>query len=77
VDHPSGATVQLADGRWRHVLAYRLLHSPMIRSCGTYPAPQVGCYVEEVVSDGPVLPAWTFAGNRETPAHGKLVKGDV
>ena len=58
VDHPSGAVLRLADGRWHGVLAYRVLGSPEHE--GAAPAAQTGCYLEEVLSSGPVVPPWRF-----------------
>lgn len=58
VDHPSGAVLRLADGEWHGVVAYRVLANAEHR--GAQPAPQSGCYIEEVVSDGPVMPPWRF-----------------
>lgn len=58
VDHPSGAVLRLADGRWHGVVAYRILGSA--EHNGAPPAPQTGCYVEEVLSAGPVAPPWRF-----------------
>jgi len=58
VDHPSGGVVRLADGKWHGVVAYRVLASAEHK--GAPPAPQSGCYVEEVVSSGAVMPPWRF-----------------
>ena len=58
VDHPSGATVRLADGKWHHVLVYRILEQAEHR--GADPPPQTACYIEEVVSAGPPIPSWRF-----------------
>jgi hypothetical protein len=58
VDHPSSAVLRLADGDWHNVLAYRILQYAEFK--GKAPAPQSGCYVEEVVSRGKVLPPWRF-----------------
>ncbi len=58
VDHPSGAIVRLADGKWHGVVAYRVLASAEHK--GAPPPPQSGCYVEEVISTGPVVPSWRF-----------------
>lgn len=58
VDHPSGAVLRLADGRWHGVLAYRVLASGEHQ--GAAPAPQTGCYVEEVLAAGPVVAPWRF-----------------
>jgi len=63
VDHPNGAVVQLRDGKWHSVLTYRVLHSPLFGSLAIPPAPQSGCYVEEVLSSGEELPAWDFGAS--------------
>ncbi|MCE9591397.1 MAG: hypothetical protein K8S99_12825 [Planctomycetes bacterium] len=61
VDHANGGTVRLADGRWRHVLCYRICHYPRYRNHGTPPSPHNGCAVEEVVTTGPARGVWRFA----------------
>lgn len=58
VDHPSGAVLRLADGRWHGVIAYRVLANAEHR--GAPPAAASGCYLEEVLSAGPVAPPWRF-----------------
>ena len=58
VDHPSGAVVQLADGGWHNVLAYRILEHAEHR--GADPPEETGCYVEEVLSAGEPIPTWRF-----------------
>ena len=58
VDHPSAAVLRLADGEWHGVVVYRVLNSAEHQ--GAEPAPQTGCYLEEVVSDGPVFAPWRF-----------------
>jgi hypothetical protein len=60
LDHPTAATVQLADGQWHNLLAYRVKHSPLYANLATPPVRQAGCYVEEVLSSGPAVPAWNF-----------------
>lgn len=58
MDHPMSGTVRLADGVWRHLLAYRIMDRG--EHSGFPPAPETGLYVEEVVSAGPVIPIWNF-----------------
>jgi hypothetical protein len=58
VDHPSGAVVQLADGNWHNVLAYRILE--YAEHQGADPPAETGCYVEEVLSTGEPIPTWRF-----------------
>ncbi len=60
VDHANAMTVRLADGAWHNVLVYRCLHSALYHSLGRHPAPQAGCYVEEVTSQGHEQGAWNF-----------------
>ncbi|MEI6512984.1 MAG: hypothetical protein WCO51_06870 [bacterium] len=90
VDHPIASTVQLADGEWHNVLAYRIMeltemasivqiadgeghnvltyhfkglakktHDFCINDIGNPPI-QTGCYLEEVISDGPSRATWNF-----------------
>ena len=59
VDIPSAGVVRLADGRWHGVLTHRLCTRKEVEG-GGLPAPQTGCYVEEVFSTGQVLPEWRF-----------------
>lgn len=58
-DHADGAVVQLADGRWRALVGWRLLewkeNSHLIP-----PGPLTGTYLDEVVSFGEPLPLWNF-----------------
>lgn len=58
-DHPTSATVRLADGRWHSVIGYRLMEAGE-RDNGLKPTAQTGSYVEEVVASGPPVPAWIF-----------------
>jgi len=58
-DHPVGLTVRLRDGRWRHLLAYRVLERGE-NGMGCKPTPHTGCFLEEVFSVGPVRPVWRF-----------------
>ena len=59
IDHPSGATVQLGDGRWHHVVAMRICDHGEVRG-DVSPAPQSGTYIEEILSSGSTIPAWKF-----------------
>jgi len=58
MDHPSAATLRLADGKWHNVLTYRLMDRG--EHGGDEPAPQTGQYVEEVFSIGETKPMWNF-----------------
>ena len=58
VDHPSAATVQLADGNWHNMMGYRI-HDD-VESHDLEAPPQTGAYLEEVVSAGKPIPTWNF-----------------
>lgn len=60
-DHANGLTVRLKDGKWHHLLCYRVCHSPPYLSHGTPPSPHSGGYIEEVISRGTAKPLWKFA----------------
>lgn len=59
IDHPSSQTVQLGDGQWHNILAYRALEKEENVSFVS-PTPFTGSYVEEVFSAGPPIPTWNF-----------------
>ncbi|MCK5327616.1 MAG: hypothetical protein KAR36_03360, partial [Candidatus Latescibacteria bacterium] len=59
VDHPVSAVLRLADGAWHSVLAYHVVDNGEIEGSAG-PTPQTGCYLEEVFSQGAVIPAWRF-----------------
>jgi hypothetical protein len=59
-DHPSAATVQLADGEWHNLLAYRVMAFSTAGVGGETPTAHTGCYIVEVHSAGPPRPAWAF-----------------
>ncbi|MGB6120780.1 MAG: hypothetical protein WBG80_02635, partial [Bacteroidota bacterium] len=59
IDHPTSAIVRLADGEWHNVLSYRIVDNGEVEGSAP-PAPQTGCYVEEVYSVGKPNPMWTF-----------------
>jgi hypothetical protein len=65
-DHPNGMTVRLKDGRWHHILSYRVCHCPRYSPSGTPPSPHSGCYIEEVVSRGASRPVWRFAEEKRS-----------
>ncbi|MCK5804081.1 MAG: exo-alpha-sialidase [Lentisphaeria bacterium] len=61
VDHPSSATVRLADGQWHGLLAYRVkAYRLPTRGRPEPDVPQTGCYVEEILSSGSAVPEWQF-----------------
>ena len=59
VDHPSAATVQLADGAWHSVMGFRIVERAEITHA-IEPTPHTGAYLEEVLSAGKALPSWNF-----------------
>jgi len=59
IDHPTSSILRLADGRWHAVFAYRIVDNGEVEGDAS-PAPQTGCYVEEVLSAGPPIPVWKF-----------------
>ncbi|MDD5676776.1 MAG: sialidase family protein [Kiritimatiellae bacterium] len=58
-DHPVGNVVQLADGRWHSLLAYRVIYREKHESSGK-PRPQTGLYLEELVCETEGIPEWRF-----------------
>jgi len=66
VDHPTSAVLRLVDGKWHCVLVHRVNRNDALLPKG-HPArvPKqveafIGCYIEEVMSRGPVRPVWHF-----------------
>jgi hypothetical protein len=59
IDHPTSAIIRLADGKWHNVLSYRIVDNGEVEGDAP-PAPQTGCYVEEVLSEGKATPVWRF-----------------
>jgi hypothetical protein len=59
-DHPIGLNMRLRDGRWHHLLIYRVLEQ---KECtGGAPATaHTGTYVEEVTTPGPAVTEWSLA----------------
>jgi len=53
------ADPHLADGDWHSVLSYRIVDNGEVEGSAP-PAPQTGCYVEEVFSAGEAVPVWSF-----------------
>jgi hypothetical protein len=60
LDHAMGNTVQLADGRWRHLLVYRGRISQPTGTDAEFPTPFTGCYIEEVATAGQTFPRWRW-----------------
>jgi len=58
MDHPGSSTLFLSDGKWHHVISYRIMDRG--EHAGGVPPPQTGQYVEEVITDGEVRPPWRF-----------------
>lgn len=62
VDHPSGRTLRLADGQWRHLLGFRILGPFEIKIGLDETVIAVpGAYLDEIVSDGAPAPEWKFS----------------
>lgn len=61
-DHPVGLNVRLRDGKWHHVLCYRVLTRLEINSDAPVTA-CTGMYVEEITGVEPV-PIWHFEPSR-------------
>jgi len=59
IDHPTSAVIRLADGLWHSILSYRIVDNGEVEGSAA-PAPQTGCYVEEVFSQGKAEPMWNF-----------------
>jgi hypothetical protein len=59
IDHPSGQTLRLGNGEWRHLLVYRVADRGEVTD-GTDPVEVTGCHVSEVVSGGGPLAPWVF-----------------
>ena len=59
VDHPVGARVQLADGKWHSLLGYRLFEKEENTEF-TAATEFTGAYLEEVMSIGTPIPVWNF-----------------
>lgn len=60
VDHPIGLNVRLADGKWHHLLAYRVLELNECVSDSPVTA-HTGTYIEEVLTPNLYQPEWRFA----------------
>ncbi|MCE9559998.1 MAG: glycoside hydrolase [Armatimonadetes bacterium] len=58
-DHPTAMTLRLSDGRWHHLLCYRVLAQAEVQG-PIPPTPYSGLHVEEVFSVGEVKPEWNF-----------------
>ena len=58
-DHPNGAVVRLADGRLHAVLCVRVAEIEETGSGGSS-TPHSGCWIDEVIDDGPEMPVWRF-----------------
>ena len=59
IDHPNSAIVRLADEKWHSILTFRIVDNGEIEG-SAHPAPETGCYVEEVFSKGTPIPTWNF-----------------
>ena len=52
-------TEALADGKWHNLLCYRVLDDAE-KAFGFPPMQWTGAYADEVLSDGPPIPEWSF-----------------
>ena len=59
IDHPTSAIIRLKDGLLHNILSYRIVDNGEVEGSAA-PAPQTGCYVEEVFSRGEAIPIWCF-----------------
>lgn len=59
VDHPNSSVLRLADGKWHGILVYHIVDNGEVEGFGSL-TPQTGCYVEEILSKGKVIPTWNF-----------------
>ena len=56
----------VADGLWHNVLSYRVVDNGEVEGRAP-PAPQTGCYVEEVFSRGKAVPpSWNFCQEKSS-----------
>jgi len=59
LDHPNGLVVRLGDGQWQAVVCYRNLD--IAEAGGMKPATRfTGAYIEEIATERPATPTWTF-----------------
>ena len=61
VDHPTGATIRLADGQWRHILAFRVISEAEVRGHASSAPPESGLHIREIETGGAPRPPWRFA----------------
>ncbi len=59
IDHPNGQTVRLGNGRWCHILVYRVADRGEVTD-GTDPVEATGCHVAEITSRGKTRAPWVF-----------------
>jgi hypothetical protein len=59
VDHPMSTTLRMADGKWRHVISYRLLDLAEILDHAPQ-TPITGSYCDEIELGEPFIPPWHF-----------------
>jgi len=58
-DHPTGCIVQLADERLHSLLCVRVTQLDETAK-GIPPTPNSGCWIDQVIDEGPDVPVWTF-----------------
>lgn len=59
-DHPTGATVRLAAGKWHHLLTHRTISQADVRGISGGVLPETGLYIHELTSDRSTIPPWRF-----------------
>ncbi len=60
IDQPVASTIQLADGLWHTLVAYRVMAFWYKARDGELITPHTGCYVEELSALQPARPPWNF-----------------
>jgi hypothetical protein len=60
LDHPSGLTIYDADGKLRHILAFRVAAGGEVTT-GAVASPYTGCYAMEIRTPGAMKSVWRFA----------------
>lgn len=59
IDHPLSTTARLADGKWHHLVSYRLLDLAEILEHAPQ-TPLTGSYIDEIKLHEPCTPRWLF-----------------
>lgn len=59
IDHPESTTLRLADGKWHHIVSYRLLDGAEILDSGSI-TELTGSYYDEIELYDHITPRWLF-----------------